>query len=250
MSPEPHSSPGRRRVWRVATPLVVLLSGTLFGVSAQQSDGLDLRGGRLTDLASVVRAERDDAGDLTAQAASLNAEVEALSAGLGDRSVSRVQDEIATLVDPAGLTEKTGSAVQVTLDDASFEVRAAYEDNPNDLVVHQQDIQAVANAMWNAGAVAVTIQGQRLISTTGIKCEGNQVTLNGLPYSPPYVIVGIGDPARLQAELTVDPILAIYREYTEIEGGGVSWDMAELDSAVAPAYTGLLDLTYATPIPE
>ncbi|HEV2796375.1 MAG TPA: DUF881 domain-containing protein [Nocardioides sp.] len=250
MSPEPHSSPGRRRAWRVATPLIVLVSGTLFGVSAQQSDGLDLRGGRLTDLASVVRAERDEAGDLTAEAASLNAEVEALSAALGDRSVSRVQDEVATLVDPAGLTEKSGTAVQVTLDDAPFEARAVYEGDPNDLVVHQQDIQAVVNAMWNAGAVAVTIQGQRLISTTGIKCEGNQVTLNGLPYSPPYVIVGIGDPAALQAELTVDPILSIYREYTEIEGGGVAWDMAELDSAVAPAYTGLLDLTYATPLPE
>lgn len=250
MSPEPHSSPGRHRVWRVATPLVVLVSGTLFGVSAEQSDGLDLRGGRLTDLASVVRAERDQAGDLTAQAAALNAEVEALSTQLGDRSVTRVQDKIATVVDPAGLTERSGSAVQVTLDDASFEVREAYEDDPNDLVVHQQDIQAVANAMWNAGAVAVTIQGQRLISTTGIKCEGNQVTLHGLPYSPPYVIVGIGDPARLEAELTVDPILAIYRDYTEIPGGGVSWDMTELDTATAPAYAGLLDLTYATPIPE
>jgi uncharacterized protein YlxW (UPF0749 family) len=250
MSPEPHSSPGRRRVWRVATPLVVLVSGTLFGVSAEQSDGLDLRGGRLTDLASVVRAERDKAGDLTAQAADLNAEVEALSAELGDRSVSRVQDEIATLVDPAGLTEKSGPAIQVTLDDASFEAREAYEDDPNDLVVHQQDIQAVANAMWNAGATAVTIQGQRLISTTGIKCEGNQVTLHGLPYSPPYVIVGIGDQARLEAELITDPILATYRDYTDIAGGGVTWDMVALEAAVAPAYAGLLDLTYATPIPE
>ncbi len=250
MSPQPHSSPGRGRAWRVATPLVVLVSGTLFGVSAQQSDGLDLRGGRLTDLASVVRAERDDTGDLTAQVASLNAEVEALSAGLGDRSVGRVQNTIATLVDPAGLTEKAGAAVQVTLDDATFEAREAYPGDPNDLVVHQQDIQAVANAMWSAGAVAVTIQGQRLISTTGIKCSGNQVTLNGLPYSPPYVIVGIGDPARMQAELTVDPILALYRDYTTIAGGGVSWDMSELESAVAPAYDGLLDLTYATPLAE
>ena len=250
MPPEPHVRPERRRAWRVATPVAVLLSGVLFAVSAEQSDGLDLRGGRLTDLASVVRAERDEAGELTAEAADLNAEVEALSTSLGDRSVRRVQTEIATLVDPAGLTEKTGTAVQVTLDDASIDARLNYEGEPNDLVVHQQDIQAVANAMWNAGAVAVTIQGQRLISTTGIKCEGNQVTLHGLPYSPPYVIVGIGDPATLAAELDTDPILATYRDYTFIPGGGVTWDMAYVESAVAPAYTGLLDLTYATPIPE
>ena len=250
MPPPSHSSPGRRRVWRVATPVMVLLSGALFAVSAEQSDGLDLRGGRLTDLASVVRAERDEAGDLTAEAAELNAEVEALSTKLGDRSVRRLQEEVATLVDPAGLTEKSGTAVQVTLDDAPMEARLNYDDNPNDLVVHQQDIQAVANAMWNAGAVAVTIQGQRLISTTGIKCEGNQVTLHGLPYSPPYVIVGIGDPAAIEAELITDPMLATYRDYTTIPGGGVSWDMTALESAVAPAYEGLLDLTYATPIPE
>ena len=237
-------------MWRVATPVVVLLSGALFAVSAEQSDGIDLRGGRLTDLASVVRAERDEAGDLTAQAAALNAEVEALSAQLGDRSVARMQEEIATLVDPAGLTEKAGPAVQVTLDDASPEARLAYDGDPNDLVVHQQDIQAVANAMWSAGATAVTIQGQRLISTTGIKCEGNQVTLHGLPYSPPYVIVGIGDQGRMLAELTTDPILATYRDYTQIPGGGVSWEMVTLESAVAPAYAGLLDLTYATPMPE
>ena len=95
MPPPSHSSPGRRRVWRVATPVMVLLSGALFAVSAEQSDGLDLRGGRLTDLASVVRAERDEAGDLTAEAAELNAEVEALSTKLGDRSVRRVQEEVA-----------------------------------------------------------------------------------------------------------------------------------------------------------
>ena len=230
--------------------MVVLLSGALFAVSAEQSDGFDLRGGRLTDLASVVRAERDEAGELTARAAALNAEVEALSTELGDRSVGRAQDKIATLLDPAGLTEKTGEAVQVTLDDAPEEARLAYEGDPNDLVVHQQDIQAVANAMWNAGAEAVTIQGQRLISTTGIKCEGNQVTLHGIPYSPPYVIMGIGDPAAMEAELTTDPILATYRDYTTVPGGGVFWDMTALDSAVAPAYQGLLDLTYATPIPE
>ena len=105
-------------------------------------------------------------------------------------------------------------------------------------------------AMWNAGAEAVTIQGQRLISTTGIKCEGNQVTLHGIPYSPPYVIVGIGDPAAMESELTTDPILATYRDYTLVPGGGVSWDMARLDAAVAPPYEGLLDLTYATPLPS
>ncbi len=229
---------------------MVFLSGALFAVSSAQSDGTDLRGGRLTDMASVVRAERDETNDLTTKVQGLNAQVEALSTQLGDRSVTRVQDEIANLVDPAGLTEKRGAAVQVTLTDASEEARLAYAGNPNDLIVHQQDIQAAANAMWEAGAVAVTIQGQRLISTTGIKCEGSQVTLHGLPYPPPYVIVGIGDQDDLTDALTTDPILATYRDYTLFPGGGVGWAMEDVDEAVAPAYDGLLDLTWATEIPS
>ena len=243
-----HERPGRGRAWRVATPLIILASGVLFAVSAEQSDGTDLRAGRLTDLASVVRAERDETNELTAEVQELNTEVETLSTRLGDRSVTKAQDEIAELVDPAGLTEKIGPGVQVVLDDAPEESRLAYEGDPNDLVVHQQDIQAVANAMWEAGATAVTIQGQRLISTTGIKCEGNQVTLHGVPYSPPYVIVGVGDQAAISAGLITDPILATYRDYTLIPGGSVTWDVSMVERAVAPAYEGLLDLTWATPM--
>ena len=238
----------RRTPWRVATPLVAVVSGGIFAVSGVQSDGTDLRAGRLTDMASVVRAERDETNDLTAQVQALNDEVERLSSSLGDRSVRRVQQEISNVDDPAGLTPRRGPAVQVILDDASEEARLAYEGNPNDLVVHQQDIQAVANAMWDAGAEAVMIQGQRLISTTGIKCEGNQVTLQGVPYSPPYVIVGVGDQSEMSSSLVTDPILATYRDYTLVPGGGVSWSMSDLDDATAPAYEGLLDLTWAEPM--
>lgn len=240
--------PGRRRVWRVATPVVVLLSGALFAVSAEQSDGTDLRAGRLTDLASVVRAERDEAGDLTAEAAALNAEVETLSAQLGDRSVARAQDEIATLVDPAGLTEKSGPAVQVTLDDASIEARFSYEGEPNDLVVHQQDIQAVVNAMWKGGATAVTIQGQRIVTTTGIKCEGNSVQLQGVPYPQPYVIQAVGNPAAILESITGDDYLEIYRAQAAIPDISVGWELEIDDEVEAPGYTGLLDLSYAEPL--
>ena len=44
----------------------------------------------------------------------------------------------------------------------------------------------MVNALWRGGAEAMTIQGQRVISTTGIKCVGNTVVLHGIPYAPPY----------------------------------------------------------------
>ena len=117
--------------------------------------------------------------------------------------------------------------------------------------MHQQDIQAVVNAMWRGGATAVTLQGQRVISTTGIKCEGNSVTLHGVPYSPPYEIVGDRrDQDEILASLEDDAYLDVYREYAADPTGGVGYEVETLPRATAPAYEGLLDLTYATPMAD
>jgi uncharacterized protein YlxW (UPF0749 family) len=244
----PDDRPARQATWRGVTLVVVLMTGFLFAVSAAESGGTDLRPGRFTDFASVVRAERQSTNRLTEQVEGLNTEIDQLSADLGDRSVGRMQERIETLADPAGLTPVSGPGLQITLDDAPQEVREVYPGDIKDLVVHQQDIQAAANALWRGGAEAVTIQGQRLVSTTGIKCEGNNVTLHGVPYSPPYVIVGIGDVDAMEVSVAVDPYLAGYREDAADPVGGVSWAVEELATATAPAYDGLIDVTWATPI--
>ena len=111
----------------------------------------------------------------------------------------------------------------------------------------QQDIQAVVNAMWRGGASAVTVQGQRIVSTTGIKCEANSVTLQGVPYPQPYVIEAVGDPTALAASVQTDPYLAFYRSQAIQEDIRIGWDMVE-DEVDAPAYDGLLDLSYAEPL--
>lgn len=251
---------GRALAWRIGTPVAVLACGALFAVSAEHSEGTDLRGGRHGDLASVVREEREEVEELTRQVARLDAQVEQLSAELGDRDVNRYQEQIETLADPAGMVSRSGPAVQVTLTDATAEEAAAAKAladadpdddlvyDPNLYVVHQQDIQAAVNAMWRGGATAVTLQGQRLISTTGIKCDGTSVSLHGVPYSPPYVIVAIGDQDEILSSIDGDRYLDIYREDAADPTGGVGWDVQLLAEATAPPYEGLLDLRYASPL--
>lgn len=252
---DPRHARTRRRpsAWRVGTPLVAVVGGALFAVSAVNSEGADLRPGRYDDLPSLVQAEKNQTTALTRRVARLEADTDRMSKALGDREVSRYQERIQRLQDPAGLSTVTGPAVRVTLDDASPEViEEAVADDPdtnrNDYVVHQQDIQAVVNAMWRAGAEAVTIQGQRVVTTTGIKCEGNSVTLHGVPYPPPYEIVGVGDRRTLDRALADDDYLEIYRSYARAPGGGVSWDVEGLDRYAAPGYSGLVDREYAQPL--
>jgi uncharacterized protein YlxW (UPF0749 family) len=146
------------------------------------------------------------------------------------------------------LVEQTGPGVTVVLTDAPAEVAESSQQDPNRLVVHQQDIQAVVNAMWSGGATAVTVQGQRMVSTTGIKCIGNSVQLQGVPYSQPYTIAGIGDPVALAAAIEGDAYLQLYRSDAAQPDIAVGWEETTDTEITAPAYDGLLDITYAEPL--
>ena len=238
----------RARFWRIGTPLVVLACGGLFVISANNSQGTDLRPGRYTDLASLVEDESDAYDGLRSRVAALDAQVTMLTTAVSDRDVNRYRRKIERLHDPAGLEERRGPGVTIVLSDAPKDVINSTTGNVNPLLVHQQDIQAVVNALWKGGASAVTIQGQRIVSTTGIKCFGSSVQLQGVPYPPPYVIQAVGDQAALLTAVDSDDYVAAYREDAEDPDISVGWDL-ELDNSItAPAYDGLTDLSYATPL--
>jgi uncharacterized protein YlxW (UPF0749 family) len=246
-----HRQGGRRlTVWRVATPLVGLLSGILFVVSANSSEGTDLRPGRYTDLASFVRVDAAQYDALKQRVADLNAEIAQLNSRSGNRQVRKVSLRATQMKDLAGLVETSGPGITVTLSDAPQSTSVDTPDNRNLLVVHQQDIQAVVNAMWRGGARAVTIQGQRVVGTTGIRCIGNSVQLQGVPYSQPYVMTAVGDPTTMSAAIARDPYLQVYREDAADPSINVGWDLRVESHVVAPADDGLLGLTYAKVLPS
>ena len=234
--------------WRIGTPAVVLLCGALFVVSATNSEGTDLRPGRYTDLAALTDSEADKYDALEQRVSELNADVEQLAESVDDRQVDRFSRRVERLEDPAGMTPKSGPGVAVTLSDAPEEIINSTTQDLNLLVVHQQDIQAVVNAMWKGGATAVTVQGQRVITTTGIKCEGNSVQLHGVPYPQPYVIEAVGDQTELVRAIADDDYLQIYREQAAIPDISVGWDLQLQALVTAPAYDGLTDLSYAKPL--
>jgi len=233
-----------RRAWTVGTPLVFLLSGALFVTSAHSSDGTDLRPERYTDLSSLVSNEAHQVESLRAQAASLNDDVRDLTAAVDDKKVNKIGKEINKIDDPAGFDTVVGQGVTVTLSDAPAAVQNSSDQAIKYLLVHQQDIQAVVNAMWLGGAEAVMVQGQRLITTTGIKCSGNAVRLHGIPYAQPYVISAIGDPDELYSAIMDSTYLQSYRDQAAQPDIAVGWDLG-FEYLKAPPYDGPMDLSYA-----
>ncbi|MFL6159597.1 MAG: DUF881 domain-containing protein, partial [Marmoricola sp.] len=106
----------------------------------------------------------------------------------------------------------------------------------------------VVNALWAGGAEAMTIQGQRVISTTGIKCVGNTVILHGVPYSPPYRIAAIGSTVDLQASLDNSDYVNAYLAF--VDAYQLGYRVTQSALMQMPAYTGAATLKYARPGPE
>jgi uncharacterized protein YlxW (UPF0749 family) len=221
---------------------VCVLAGLMIIISAMHAQGTDLRPARNTDLVSLVQSQSRHNTEQTRQLAALRQEVDALAAR-GSEQSDRTP-ELSRQARRVGLTPVSGPAVTVTLDDAPSSV-AANGIEPDLLVVHQQDIQAVVNAFWSGGAEAMTIQGQRVISTTAVKCVGNTVVLHGIPYGPPYKISAIGDQARLHAALAASEPIQIYQQY--VESYGLVFREKSEPNARFPGHEGSLDLVHAAP---
>ncbi len=221
--------------------MIAGLGGLLFVASAISADGNDLRPAT-TNLQTVVQARADEVARLRSEIRTVQAEIDQMAAGISGSELRDVRRDIARLRAPAGLTPVAGPGMVVTLDDSPPGTDAEGTD-ANLLVVHQGDIQGFVNALWQGGATAISLQGQRLISTSGVKCVGNTVVLQGVPYSPPYRIEAVGDPAQLSAALDASRAVAYYRQYVDRYDLGL--EVEESEQLQLPAFSGRPALVYA-----
>ncbi|MDO5065993.1 MAG: DUF881 domain-containing protein [Propionibacteriaceae bacterium] len=237
--PRSQRTPPTRR-GRAATVVVCVLAGAMMSVAALAARGTDLRSDRNLSLRELVATQAERNEDLSEEVAGLRFEVDQLTRT--SRSNPTHDAQLAEVALDAGAEAVTGPGVRVVLTDAPVDVKPAGVDDDS-LVVHQQDIQAVVNALWAGGAEAVTIQNQRVIATTGIKCVGNSVVLHGIPYAPPYVIQAIGDPKALSASLENSRAIQIYRQY--VDAYGLGYEASVVDQLELPAFEGAVGVNHA-----
>jgi len=183
-----------------------LIIGTLVGIAAMQ-----LRGGETTKertKASLIeRIEQQQAvvDTRTGQASGLRAEI----SGLDAETLRDVSEELAQSVQRlslvAGAVPVRGPGFVVTLDDApqpddggsNFEPRANTDVTGS--TVQARDLQILTNSLWEAGAEAVSVNGQRLTSTASIRFAGQAILVDYRPLKRPYVVTAIGDPGKMPA---------------------------------------------------
>lgn len=207
----------RRSAWRFGVPVVCVLAGLLLSATYGVSGGDEIRRSDAPRLVDLVRESQQSVDRLTVERDSMANEFETHHGGSpgADAALAAITDKSARLAVDAGLDPMRGPGLVVTLNDAQRDAEGRFprDATPDDLVVHQQDIQAVLNALWSAGAEGIQMQDQRIIGTSAPRCVGNTLLLNGRTYSPPYVVSAIGDSGAMQAALAASPLVTLYKQY-------------------------------------
>ncbi|MBK8470704.1 MAG: DUF881 domain-containing protein [Candidatus Phosphoribacter sp.] len=244
----PSASPtAPQRSWRFLVPGVFALAGLLFATSFQTAGGSDLRIDR--GLPGLIDQANRDVASRTALVAGLQGEIDALTAARsaadpGNTDLAALTATANLLAASVGTRAVEGPVLAVTLTDSSrTQANLPPSVRADDLVVHQQDVQAVVNALWRGGAEAMMIQDQRIIATSAIRCVGNTLILQGRVYAPPFVIRAIGRIDALRESLDADPQIAIYQQW--VDAVGLGYAVSTTAKARFPAYSGSVALSFA-----
>ena len=141
-----------------------------------------------------------------------------------------------------GLTEVTGTGIKIVLNDGN----AATITNPfisvSDLLVHDGDLINVVNELFNSGAEAVSVNGQRIVSTTSIECDGNVIKVNGTKIGAPFEITAIGYPEQLAGIGRPGGTIEL------LESRGVIVTLNKQNSVTIPKYSGTIKFNYANTV--
>lgn len=237
----------RHTAWGWGVPVVCLLAGLLLAATHGVSGGDEIRRSDAPRLVDLVRQSQQSVDQLSAARDALAAQIDSTHGGSADVALAAMQARANQLGDQAGADAVHGPGLVITLTDAQRDANGRFprDATPDDLVVHQQDIQAVLNALWSAGAEAIQMQDQRIIGTSAPRCVGNTLLLNGRTYSPPYTIMAIGDVSEMQAALADSELLTLYKQYVVRFGLGYTEQVR--DDVEVVGHTEPLRMRYAQP---
>ena len=190
----------------------------------------------LQDLYNELTAERDG---LAEQVSQLQGELALYrdQAASGQAGSEALRAEVDQLEIAAGLTDVEGPGVTVILEDSSS---ANLTGDEADYLIHDSDLLSVINELRSAGAEAISLNGERILATSEVRCTGAVVTVNGRRYAAPYIIFAIGDPDTLYSALTMRSGVADI-----LSQWGISVRVTASDLLLIPKYNGSIDYQYA-----
>jgi uncharacterized protein YlxW (UPF0749 family) len=253
---EDQSPKGRRKATAaLAVGLLLLgfvLAAAYRGTMRQAPDSERARQALVQDVQDG--SARSDSLQRRAQTLSGQLSRERDAALTASRAGDRAAAEVRRLEEAAAQRPVHGPGIGVVVGDASpteqvdpttgQRIPVPVDDNGR---IQDRDLQSLVNALWAAGAEAVSIGGQRLAPTTTIRAAGEAILVDLRPVQSPYTISAVGDPGTLLPRFADSEAARRFQSYTGLYG--IQFSVRAADDLRLPAATDP-DLRYASPVPS
>jgi uncharacterized protein YlxW (UPF0749 family) len=236
------------RVTRLQVTFALILAGAGFLAVTQIRNELLIReqlrmpSQRLEELGFMLREMERNRAALEQQILQLRSQLQAYEQGAaqGRDQLEVLGRQLERLRALAGQTHVAGPGLIVELDDSPLPLRPG--DDPNTVILHYTDLQGVLNDLFAGGAEAVAVNGERIVSLTGVNCVGTTIICNAKRLAPPYRIMAVGPPDEMAAYLErPDGVVQSLRAFSF---------PVKITKAVrvgVPAYRGSFRFTHARP---
>lgn len=156
-----------------------------------------------------------------------------------DSGSAALKSELDNYLKLSGFTTVEGPGVIITVEDSKLSASNGASDTS--LIVHDTDIRSIVNELYGAGAEAVSINGERFIANTPIRCVGNTIMINNKRCSSPYKIAAIGDPEGLKSSLSIPGGIL-----DELKESTIEVNVTKNDKIKINKYTGSISFSYAS----
>jgi uncharacterized protein YlxW (UPF0749 family) len=246
----------RSKAWIFWVTALSLVLGGLLAASLKTQQSLRLRlgvspvsrGGLVAAWSQQVDANKELQAEIAALRRKNTEQEQQLAGGEGiSRALNNTLQDTKFL---AGLTAVEGPGVIVTLEDSKQKDSPALSGEllrevREQKTVHDWQVRDVVDELRSAGAEAISVDDQRVIATTGIRCVGGVILVNDAKIASPIRIRAVGNPKNLMGALTmagglIDNELGVYGMMVAREAKKIS----------IPSYNGSTRFVYAKPVPE
>ncbi len=237
----------RRENWEIPIAFACVLLGVMMTVQfrTQKKEGFPLYNQR-TDLIKMVNELERQRNKLETDLAEKKKKLEEFeqAAANGPDVVKAMKDQIELARMEAGVLPVKGPGIIVEMADSPKSPSPS--DDTYYLIVHDVDLDTLVNELWSAGAEAISINDQRVVTTTSIRCVGPTVLINAVRLASPYKIRAIGPQKDMEGGLRTPGGFMDYM--APAVQHGVTIRINQYEEIDVPEYKGSLIFRYAKPL--
>jgi uncharacterized protein YlxW (UPF0749 family) len=198
---------------------------------------------RKRNLIKTIKSLEKEREDLKSELKKLREKVRKIEEQAAEEEgfFNTYQSELNEVKAAVGLLEVEGPGLVINISDNP---NPPPGEDPNNYIVHDYDLRIIINALLRGRAEAISINNQRVVFSSSLRCVGTTVLCNAVRLAPPYEIKAIGDSARMMEILNKDADSSALINHL-VPQYGLIFKVREVENIVVPGYSGSISIREA-----